>query len=73
MKEADKISEKHTFVLVTDYVSELSVSMGLFFQDELFNVPYPQDLKTLNQVELEDKVLLKTIYSGTVEFYNRKI
>lgn len=70
MKEADKISEKHTFVLITDTMAEYFMDLGLFRSDELFNVPIPKDSKYISHSESEDKALLKTIYQGGVEFYN---
>lgn len=70
MKEADKIKEKHTFVLITDSEAEYFMDLGLFRQNELFDIEIPEDIKYISHSESKDKILLKTIYQGSVQFYN---
>lgn len=67
MKESDKISEKHTFVLITDTMAEYFMDLGLFYQSELFNVPFPKDIKCIAKQESPDKIWLKSIWEGNVE------
>jgi hypothetical protein len=69
---AEPVQEKHTFILITDYAAETLIKMGLYQYDDLFNVPFPLDYSEESVSLLEDLVLGKTIYSGTVEFYKPK-
>lgn len=69
---AEPVQEKHTFILITDHAAETLIKMGLYQYDDLFNVPFPLDYSEESVGLLEDLVLGKTIYSGTVEFYKPK-
>lgn len=70
MKEADKISENHTFILITDPISEYYLGFGISVLNDFFNIPFPQDYKMISDKVDENDYLRKTIYSGTVEFFN---
>lgn len=70
MKEAEKVKEKHTFVLITDPISEYYLGFGISTLNDLFNITFPQDYKMISDKVDENNYLRKTIYSGTVEFLN---
>ena len=69
---AEPVREIHKFILITDYSAELMIKMGLYQYEDLFNVPFPLDYREESVSLSKDKILGKTIYSGTVEFYKSK-
>lgn len=61
--------QNHTFILITDPESEYYMGFGIFGKD-LFNLPFPEDYVLKSDKVDKDNYLRKTIYSGTVEFWN---
>ena len=67
-----KQKEKHTFVFITDSISEISLEMGLFNHISKFNVPFPADAELISQQESPDRQYLKSIYARSVEFFKNE-
>lgn len=69
MQLTPKIPEKHTFILITDPISEYSLGFGVQTMRDLFNLPFPKDYVMESDKVDSDNYLRKTIYTGTLEFY----